>query len=87
MPYFGAQIYRTFVRPLSRLFNKIFSYWFAQIIACLVIIAAIVTFIVIDSEGLLLLVELSNLLSESNIKFTLYHDNCPFTINVSVEIF
>ena len=52
VPLFGSFISNYIVSPLSRVGNKIFSYWIAQALFCLAIIAALVTFIAIDSKGI-----------------------------------
>ena len=52
LPLFGTFLSTWFVLPLSRVGNKIFSYWIVQVLAGLAIIAALVTFIAIDSKGI-----------------------------------
>ena len=51
IPYFGDTIAKYLINPLSSVWNKVFSYVIAQIIAGLAAFAALITFIVIDSKG------------------------------------
>ena len=51
IPYLGKTFDMYVISPLSRVFGKIYSYWIAQVVTCLVIVAALVTFIAIDSKG------------------------------------
>ena len=51
IPYFGKFISKRITSPLSSMFNKVFSYMAAQILAGLAIVAALVTFVAIDSKG------------------------------------
>ena len=51
VPYLGATISEKIISPLSRVLGKVFSYLLVQIGAGLVVAAALVTFIAIDSKG------------------------------------
>ena len=51
IPYFGDTIAKYLINPLSSVWNKVFSYVIAQVIAGLAAFAALITFIVIDSKG------------------------------------
>ena len=52
IPCFGKFISMRIVSPLSTVFNKVFSYVATQILAGILVIAALVTFIAIDSKGI-----------------------------------
>ena len=49
VPFFGHWISRYVISPIARLVNKIFAYKFVSFIASLLVLAAIITFLVIDS--------------------------------------
>ena len=51
IPYFGDTMAKYLINPLSSVWNKVFSYVIAQVIAGLAAFAALITFIVIDSKG------------------------------------
>ena len=51
IPYLGAAMTKKFISPLSRILDKMFSYVIVQIVFGLAIIAALVTFIAVDSKG------------------------------------
>ena len=51
IPYFGKFISKRITSPISSMFNWVFSYMAAQILAGLAIIAGLVTFVAIDSRG------------------------------------
>ena len=51
VPYFGEALSKYLIGPLSSAWDKVFSYTIAQIVVGLAIIAALVTFVAIDSKG------------------------------------
>ena len=54
VPYFGGSLSKYLIGPLSSIWNKVFSYTIAQVAVGLAIIAALVTFVAIDSKGVYL---------------------------------
>merc|ERR1712226_348407 len=50
VPYFGEALSKYLIGPLSSVWDKVFSYTIAQIVVGLAIIAALVTFVAIDSK-------------------------------------
>ena len=54
VPYFGGALSKYLIGPLSSIWNKVFSYTIAQVVVGLAIIAALVTFVAIDSKGVYL---------------------------------
>ena len=49
VPYFGKTLSKYFIDPISSVWNKVFSYTIAQIIAGLAILAALIAFIATDA--------------------------------------
>ena len=69
IPYFGDTIAKYLINPLSSVWNKVFSYVIAQIIAGLAAFAALITFIVIDSKGKMRNQIILSLVSKENNNF------------------
>ena len=87
IPYFGDTMAKYMINPLSSVWNKVFSYVIAQVIAGLAAFAALITFIVIDSKGKVrkqmrfLLVSFENIHSLlSYLNLNMFH--CLFQMNL-----